>query len=43
MLNGLNYESNVDDVIIVGNNDGMIRCSFYIFTSHSKPTLINFS
>ena len=30
MLQGLNYEPNVDNVIIVHNNDGMIRCCFYI-------------
>lgn len=41
MLQGLNYESNIDNVIIVHNNDGMIRCCFYIFTSHPKPPLIN--
>lgn len=41
MLHGLNYEANVDDVIIVHNNDGMIRYCFYIFTSHSRPALIN--
>lgn len=40
MLHELNYEPNVDDVIIQ-NNDGMIRCYFYIFTSHLKPSLIN--
>lgn len=40
MLHGLNYEANIDDVIIVRNNDGMIRC-LYIFTSHFKPLLIN--
>ena len=41
MLQGLNYEPNVDNVIIVHNNDGMIRYCFYICTSHSKPPLIN--
>lgn len=41
MLYELNYKPNVDDVIIVHTNDGMIRCSFYIFNSHSKPPLIN--
>ena len=40
MLCGLNYEANADDVIIVHNNHGVIRC-FYIFTSHLKPPLIN--
>lgn len=40
MLCGLNYEANIDDVIIVHNNGGVIRC-LYIFTSHFKPPLIN--
>ena len=40
MFHGLNYEANIDDVIIVHNNDGMIRC-LYIFTSHFKPPPIN--
>jgi hypothetical protein len=43
MYRGLHYELNVDDIVIFHNNndDGMIRCYFYMFTYLFEPALIN--